>query len=564
MKMIRTRLSRVVVLFSLSCPGWAGQIPTCAPQDVGMSQAKLDRVSSAVQALVDREKVAGASVLVSRKGQVAFFETFGMMDLAEAKPVAEDTIFRFYSMTKPVTSVAVMMLVEQGKVRLDDPVSKYIASLGGLKVYVESGILEATTREMTVRDLLRHTSGLTYGFFGDTEVDKRYVKAGVLDRKTSLSTMAKKLGNMPLLYQPGTRWHYSVSTDVLGHLVEVVSGETLDVFFQQRIFEPLGMTDTGFHVPSDEVARFSVCYGPKQDGGLRVSDDPYRSRFLKRPGLLSGGGGLVSTMGDYLRFCQMLLNRGTLNGKRLLRRGTVEMMTKNQLPEGTSWNGEGFGLGFSVRTTEGRDDTGEYGWGGAASTHFWISPRHELIVIALSQLMPYSGQLENAVKPLVYESIVKSDTPDMDLWKAVVQGNLAVIRQHVSAGSNLDAKEPTGGCTPLMVAALYDQTQAAKRLIEAGANINARNNDGGTALHLAALFCRTRIVKLLLDKDIAVNVKDIRGDTALDIMTAPWSPELEGVYRYLEGVLQLQLDMGRIKATRPKIAAMLKAHDSKP
>jgi ankyrin repeat protein len=181
-------------------------------------------------------------------------------------------------------------------------------------------------------------------------------------------------------------------------------------------------------------------------------------------------------------------------------------------------------------------------------------------VIALSQLMPYSGQLEDAVKPLVYESIVKSSAPHIDLWQAVVQGNLEAIRQHISAGFNLNAKEPTGGCTPLMVAGLYGQADAAKALIEAGSNINARNNNGGTALHLAALFCRTRTVKLLLDRGADMTVTDIRGDTALDIMTAPWTPELEGVYRYLGGILQLQPDMGRLKATRPKIAAILEGH----
>lgn len=561
MTMRQISVLSVLVTLMLSCLGTAGQIVVCAPQDVEMSPDKLARVSGAVQALVDKEKIAGASVLVARRGKVAFFETFGMMNKAEGKRVDEDTMFRFYSMTKPVTSVAMMMLVEQGKVKLDDPVSKYIVAFGDLKVS-ELGALVPVTRAMTVRDLLRHTSGLTYGFFGDTEIDKLYGKAGVLDRRTSLSAMAKKLGGIPLLYQPGTRWHYSVSTDVLGHLVEVVSGESLDVFFQTRIFGPLGMTDTGFYVPSTKVDDFAACYGPEQGGGLRVSDDPYTSQFLKKPGLLSGGGGLVSTMGDYLRFCTMLLNKGELDGKRLLRTGTVEMMTKNQLPKTTSWNGEGFGLGFSVRMTEGRDDTGEYGWGGAASTHFWINPRQQLVVIALSQLMPYSGQLEETVKPLVYESITKSSAPGIDLWKAVVQGNLDAIRQHVSAGSNLNAKEPTGGCTPLMVAALYGQARAANLLIEAGANINARNNNGGTALHLAALFCRTRSVRLLLDKGADVTVKDIKGDTALDIITAPWTPELEGVYRYLGGILELQPDLGRLKATRPKIATILREHET--
>jgi len=407
MKTIQIPIAILVLCCVLSCSGYAEQISVCPSQDVGMSPEKLGRVGPAVQRLVDAEKIAGASVLVSRKGKVVFFETFGMMDKEAAAPVEEDTIFRFYSMSKPVTSVAVMMLVEQGRIKLDDPVSKYIESFKDLKVYDESGTPVEPTREMTVRDLLRHTSGLTYGFFGNTAVDKMYREKGVLDRETSLDDMAEKLGEIPLLYQPGTRWHYSVSTDVLGHLVERVSGESLDAFFQSRIFEPLGMKDTAFYVPQKKVDRFAVCYSPTPDKELSVSDNPRKSQFLKRPGLLSGGGGLVSTTGDYLRLCRMLLNKGQLDGKRLLRTETVEMMTRNQLPDSVSWMGQGFGLGVSVQVTKGRYGAGEYGWGGAASTHFWIHPKHELIVIALSQLMPYSNQLVGAVKPLVYESIVE-------------------------------------------------------------------------------------------------------------------------------------------------------------
>lgn len=402
----------LAILFSvvLSSVSYAGQLSVCAPEVVGMASETLARVSTVVQDLVDQEKIAGASVLVARRDKVAFFETFGMMDKAGEKPVTEDTIFRFYSMTKPVTSVAVMMLVEQGKIELDAPVSRYIAAFKDLKVYDEAGTPAAAIREMTVRDLLRHTSGLTYGFFGNTPVDKLYLQKGVLNRNATLSDMARQLGDIPLLYQPGTRWHYSVATDVLGHLVETVSGRSLDAFFQERLFEPLGMADTAFYVPAEKVDRFAVCYGPRG----HVKDKPKDSEFLTPPSQPSGGGGLVSTIGDYFKFCRMLLNEGELNGRRLLLAETVEAMTRDQLPEGTSWNGQGFGLGFSVRTTEGRDNTGEYGWGGAASTHFWINPRQDLIVIALSQLMPYSGQLETAVKPLVYEAIVKPSTPKTD------------------------------------------------------------------------------------------------------------------------------------------------------
>ena len=390
-----------------SCVSYAGELSVTSPKDVGMSSEKLAGVKPAVQALVDDEKIAGATVVVARKGKIAFFETFGMMDKEAKKPMAKDTILRFYSMTKPITSVAVMMLCEEGKIKLDDPVSKYIPQFKGLKVYAESGN-EDTKRPVTVRDLLRHTSGLTYGFFGNTTVDKMYREKTIFDWQSSLEDMVDKLGEIPLLYQPGTKWHYSVSTDMLGRLVEIVSGQPLDKFFRKRIFKPLGMKDTAFHVPAKKVDRFAVCYGPKLTGGLNVTDDPAKSRYLKKPVMLSGGGGLVSTAPDYLRFCQMLLNKGQLDGKRLLHAETVEMMTKNQLPDGVSRGKDGgFGLGFSVRTEDGKLPKGEYGWGGMASTHFWISPRDELIVIALSQRIPFSSQLENTVKPIIYDSILE-------------------------------------------------------------------------------------------------------------------------------------------------------------
>lgn len=406
MKMTRSILFFTALCLGLSCLGHAGRLPAASPEDVGMSAEKIARIKPAVQALVDKEKIAGASVIVARKGQIVFFETFGMMNRQAAKPVEQDTIFRFYSMTKPITSAAAMMLYEEGKLELDAPVSKYIPEFKGLKVYAKSGKHTDQVRPMTVRDLLRHTSGLTYGFFGNTPVDKIYRAAGVLDRDSSLQDMAGKLGRIPLLNQPGTKWHYSVSTDVLGHLVEKMSGQPLDRFFKKRIFKPLQMKDTAFHVAAAKAKRFAACYGPKPAGGLKLTDDPAKSKYLKQPSLLSGGGGLVSTAADYMRFCQMLLNKGQLDGKRLLRSETVEMMTSNQLPDGVGRGyGAGFGLGFSVRTIDGKSPKGEYGWGGAASTHFWISPKDELIVIALSQYMPYSGQLENTVKPIVYDSI---------------------------------------------------------------------------------------------------------------------------------------------------------------
>ncbi|MBN2138155.1 MAG: beta-lactamase family protein [Sedimentisphaerales bacterium] len=406
MKTNRAILIVILLSLSLSCIGCAAQLSRVSPEDVGMSSEKLADVKPVVQALVDDEKVAGATVIVARKGKIAFFETFGMMDREAGKNMAPDTIMRFYSMSKPVTSVAAMILYEQGGFDLDDPVSKYLPQFRNLKVYAESGS-EDLNRPVTIRDLMRHTSGLTYGFFGNTPVDKMYVEKAVFTWQTNLEEMTDKLADIPLLYQPGTRWHYGLSTDVLGYLIETVSGQSLDEFFEERIFKPLGMKDTAFYVPAEKVERFAVCYRPALLGGLAIMDSARESRYLKKPSMLSGGGGLVSTGPDYLRLCQMLLNKGKLDGKRILKTQSVEMMTKNQLPPGVNRGpGQGFGFGFSVQTEDGQRPKSEYGWGGMASTHFWISPDDELVVIALSQRNPYSGQLEDALKPMIYDAII--------------------------------------------------------------------------------------------------------------------------------------------------------------
>ncbi|MBI9016960.1 MAG: beta-lactamase family protein [Phycisphaerae bacterium] len=384
------------------------ELPTATAKEVGMSQEKLDEIAPAVRKFIDDEQITGASVLVARNGKIIYNETFGLMDREAKKETQKDTIYRFYSMTKPITSVAAMILYDQGKIKLDDPVSNYLPEFKDLKVYDESGKNVELNKPMTVRDLLRHTSGLTYGIFGNTPVDKMYRQQKILNRNIPLEKMTDSLGKIPLQYQPGTKWHYSVSADVLGALIERVSGESLDEFFQENIFKPLDMKDTSFMVPKDKVQRFAACYSPKPGKGLKLNDAPKTSEYLTKPVKLSGGGGLVSTGRDYMRFCQMLANEGQLNGTRILKKETVNMMTQNQLPKGVYQGiGSGFGLGFSVRLFGGKIPKGEYGWGGAASTHFWISPKDKIVVIALSQHMPFSFRLESAIKPIVYDAIIK-------------------------------------------------------------------------------------------------------------------------------------------------------------
>lgn len=401
----------------------AGELPTAAPAEVGMSAEKLERIRPAVERFVQEQQFAGVVTAVVRKGKVVYFDAVGQRDIAAAAAMERHTICRIYSMTKPITSVAAMMLYEEGKIGLDDPVSKFVPEFSGIKVFVRAAgdqlELEEPKRPMTVRDLLRHTSGLTYGIFGDTPVDQAYRKAGVLSPLDDLGGLAKKVGGIPLLYQPGTRFNYSVSTDVLGHVVERVSGKRLDEFFAERIFTPLDMKDTAFYVPESKLPRLATNYSGAAEGGLRPTDAAEQSTFRFRPRFLSGGGGLTSTARDYLHLCQMLLDRGEFDGKRLLRPETVQMMVTNQLPKeaypftigGIERTGVGFGFGFSSIVEPipfaPHVPVGEFGWGGAASTHFWISPKHELAVVVLAQCTPFTLRLENAVKPLVYDAVQK-------------------------------------------------------------------------------------------------------------------------------------------------------------
>ncbi|GAF68830.1 unnamed protein product, partial [marine sediment metagenome] len=377
---------------------------TVIPEEAGFSANKLSRIGTWMQRYVDQDKLAGLIALVARRGKVVYLERVGMMDVEAAKPMQFDTIFRFYSMTKPITTVALMMLYEEGRFQLHDPVSRFIPEFADVKVFAgatEGGFkVTELEREMTIWHLLTHTAGLTYDFSEDSPVDALYLEADLHNVDTPLEEMIHKLNKLPLVHQPGTAWRYSMATDVLGYLIEVISGTLLDVFLKEKVFKPLSMEDTDFYVPEEKLGRFAAMYGPTENGGIELLDAPATSQYTRPPRFLSGGIGLVSTASDYMRFCQMLLNRGELDGTRLLGRKTVELMTINHLPDELipiqvqphTLHGCGFGLGFRVLVdvpSAGRlGSKGEFGWGGAASTSFFIDPQEELVGLLLSQLSP--------------------------------------------------------------------------------------------------------------------------------------------------------------------------------
>lgn len=416
------------------------------PERAGFCPERIDRVAGWLQQQVDSGRLAGCSVLISRRGTTAMASAAGFADIEAAKPFSLDTIVRLYSMTKAVTTVAAMMCYELGCFQLDDPVARYLPAFGDTRVW-SGGRLGDTVPQhspMTVRQLMTHTSGLTYGFMQANVVDAEYRAAGIEFPGSvgSLADWVDRLAAIPLIAQPGTRWNYSVSTDVLGRLVEVWTGRSLEEFFIDFILRPLDMKDTGFHVEPANHARLAACYAPlsggslaglgarpsaadvARRGGLKLQDSPVSSRFLGPAQLHSGGGGLTGTLRDYGRFCQMLLNRGALDGVRLLGRKTVEYMRMNQLPDGrdmaamgqpvwseTTYEGIGFGLGFAVVLDPVKahiiTSPGEHHWGGAASTFFWIDPVEDLYVVFLTQLMPSSTYpIRRELRTAVYQALI--------------------------------------------------------------------------------------------------------------------------------------------------------------
>ena len=347
-----------------------------------------------------------------------------------ATPFAADTITRIYSMTKPLTSVAVMMLYEEGRFQLDDPITRFLPEFTDMRVFTGGNRVKAETvpaqRPITIRDLLTHTAGFTYGFMEATLVDALYRQNGVdfgENQDASLAEVVARLARQPLLAQPGAEWNYSVATDLLGHLVAVVSGQEFGDFLKTRVIDPLGMVDTDFHVPADKVSRLAANYSLFRDRSLKLYDDAVGSRFATKPAIASGGGGLVSTASDYMRFCRFILGRGTLDGVRLLGRKTVELMLMNHLGgdlasmgqprfSESSYTGIGFGLGFSVMLDPARAQIvgtpGEVAWGGLASTSFWIDPAEDLAVVMLAQLIPSSAlPIRRELRVLTYAALVE-------------------------------------------------------------------------------------------------------------------------------------------------------------
>ena len=396
-------------------------------EKAGLDPNRLETISRhLMENYITPGKIAGCQVMVSRGGVPAYFRSFGQMDIERDKPVQEDTIFRIYSMTKPITSVALMLLFEEGRFQLNDSVSRFIPSWKGQQVWVSGDGDDMETREpaspMTMRHVLSHTSGLTYGtglFPSEHPVDKFYDKLGVnRNAGETIESFAEKLSTVPLRYDPGTQWCYSLATDVCGCLVEFISGVPFAQFLQERIFDPLGMTDTSFVVPEEKLDRLAANYGRRADKTLKLLDDPMNSLYANPNRFPSGGGGLASTTADYGRFCEMLRGGGQLEGQRIIGDRTLQLMHRNHLPNGTdlgsiamgsfsetAYDGVGFGLGFASTLDDvaaGTIGAGDYYWGGAASTIFWVDPVEDMFVIFMTQLMPsatfnFRGQIKNII-----------------------------------------------------------------------------------------------------------------------------------------------------------------------
>ena len=414
-------LSRLILVAALAAPAISPAQTTIArasstglprgrPEDAGLSVPALQKIVPAMQAYVDSGRLAGIAMAIARDGKLVYLETVGSMDAQRTVPMRADAVFRIYSMTKPITSTAIMQLYERGKLKLDDPVSKYIPSFANVKVYVGGPASSPTLRDpdkpITIAHLLTHTAGLSYGLFGNTPVDSMYRRAGLLSPTRTIAEFADEITKLPLMFSPGTAWNYSMALDVLGRVVEIVSGKSFDVYLEDEIFAPLGMRMTAFHATPAMEGHITAVFSPGS-GGIRSGAQLLGAGYRDDGKVFAGGQGLLSTMPDYLRFAQMLLNGGELDGKRVLKRETVALMMRNQLPPTVTvglMRGHGFGYGGAVQVDSGAAlpaSPGTFRWSGYATTYFWIDPRTKMIGMVWAQLIPALGRVEADFQRLV-------------------------------------------------------------------------------------------------------------------------------------------------------------------
>jgi CubicO group peptidase (beta-lactamase class C family) len=422
--LVMASLAAILVQPALSA---THDLPSASAESEGMSTERLAQLRSGMKELVDQGRLAGVVTMVSRHGKVVEFDAAGKRDIAANAPMQKDSIFRIYSMSKPITGVAMMILFEEGKWQLNDPVAKYIPEFAKLKVYGTDAnnnvVMKDQVHPVTMRELMSHSGGFTYGFFSNTAVDKLQIDADLLNPNNTLDEFIKRVAKLPLNAQPGSEWHYSISVDIQGYIVQKLSGMPFEEFLEKRIFKPLGMVDTAFYVPKEKLNRFAEFYSYDKDGKLQVvgAKEGLNHDFAAKPALSSGGGGLVSTATDYMRFCQMLLNGGQLDGVRLLSPLSVELMHTNVLAPNVPIlaPGAGFGLDFAIYTDPvaagGYYGKGSYWWGGAAGTWFWIDPVNDLIVLGMIQQAAGTGAAAAGGVPDVrglshawtYQAIVK-------------------------------------------------------------------------------------------------------------------------------------------------------------
>jgi CubicO group peptidase (beta-lactamase class C family) len=389
-------------------------LPHAKPESIGLSSARLQRMSDIFKREIDKGTLPGATLMVARRGQIGWFDALGKQSPAAAAPMAHDTLFRIFSMTKPIVSIGIMMLLEDGHFILNDPVAKFIPEFADQKVGVESnGKLDLVPlkRPMTIQDLLRHTSGITYDHTGNSLVQQLYQQSRLRSRKITNAEHAAMVASLPLICQPGAEWNYSRSTDILGRILEVVSGKSLSAFLTERILAPLQMAETAFHTGAENAGRLAEAFSTDPWNGEKVQ----LFNMLEKPAMESGGGGLVSTTMDYARFCQMLLNGGALDGNRIIGRKTLDLMASNHLAPNVRVQGtlvppgHGFGLGFAVRTHEGiapfAGSVGQFFWSGMAGTFFWIDPKEELFVVFMSQGPGQREYFRTLLRSLVYAAV---------------------------------------------------------------------------------------------------------------------------------------------------------------